>query len=1085
MRKTTFLFLVLISFFLVSCKEDIKLTIDREVTVNLNEPYQLTYETNDSQGLIFESLNEDMAIVDEDGVVTGLEVGGAIIKVSSKTDSSKTVFVNIKIEIKSYINVEKNVSFTAKETFNLNVSTNIVKGVSFESQNINIATVNDEGLITGVNPGETKIKVISLEDSSFYQEVDVEVKQRDLLLEAWIETNETYQIGADIITDSLYTSDNNSVATVDSNGIVTAVSPGVALISLVNKNDENISEVFTIYVKGEPQDFNIDLKKEMLVGDSQMLELVMEPVFGDKEAIFQSYDPSILRIDSAGNLTALSPGYSSIQVTLIANPELSKRFYISVVSLLVVDSTKTENDIVTESGYDFAYGATLFSSISEALTKSMNGTLITIYPGTYQENLDINKGVTIEAKDNVTLEGDIVIGSSNVTIDGFIFKNSKIYNSRKLNNVKITNNLVNTFNAQDTFINLNEVSDVNISYNKIETANEKAISITNFSSGSIQVKGNVIENSKTAISVLTDEDFDVDTVLEIMWNTISNVDFGLKVDLGDGPQANIIRQVVRFNKIDNYETAFVAAVDNNLDLNLNYWGPEGPKINNFENVTLETLDAFYTDKEEIVSEDDYDQRVPVKVLITNPIDEIYVGEEHTIEYKIYPREIGDEAVTWRYSNLPALEVDGATIKGLYTWDVTITLRAKSDHDVFDSFLLQITSDPYIEIVPENLQYSLAVGDTFKLNTNVVPYQIRNEKFIYESSNDEVATVTEFGDVSLVGAGVVTMKVYLEIDQDVYQEFTFRVFDELDLTDPFDFARSTMVMASQFKRFNVFGVNFDYEAHYLDSVSRLLIEEIAIDKSLMIPEVYPQVRPGLIRLKPNLPEEQIYNDAYVQYVVVHETANTNENGGALFHANYLMNAFLDKTEDYKSWHFTVDDKEIYQHIPTDEVAYHAGDGSTVAGSPWSEGNKGGIGGGNRNGIGIETSVAIGDDLMSIWHRVARLASKLSKEYNLPKQQPRENVKFHRDFSGKSCPQSMIKGGYTDFFYGLVENEYIREYEFPSLKLSINSHNLDYLTNNGRIVQLPEKAMTVTYDLTITYDGESVTETFYIYLPGQLK
>ena len=100
--------------------------------------------------------------------------------------------------------------------------------------------------------------------------------------------------------------------------------------------------------------------------------------------------------------------------------------------------------------------------------------------------------------------------------------------------------------------------------------------------------------------------------------------------------------------------------------------------------------------------------------------------------------------------------------------MTITLRARSNSDVYDSFVLQITSDPYIEIVPEKLQYSLVVGETFKLNVNVVPYQIRDEKFIYESSNNEVATVTEFGDVTLVGAGVVTMKVYLEKDQDVYQ-----------------------------------------------------------------------------------------------------------------------------------------------------------------------------------------------------------------------------------------------------------------------------------------------------------------------------
>ena len=39
--------------------------------------------------------------------------------------------------------------------------------------------------------------------------------------------------------------------------------------------------------------------------------------------------------------------------------------------------------------------------------------------------------------------------------------------------------------------------------------------------------------------------------------------------------------------------------------------------------------------------------------------------------------------------------------------------------------------------------------------------------------------------------------------------------------------------------------------------------------------------------------------------------------------------LETTNDERqtSWNFTVGDTDIYQHVPLDEVAWHAGDGST--------------------------------------------------------------------------------------------------------------------------------------------------------------
>lgn len=1161
MRRTLFLISLVFVLFLVSCQDKININVDSSVTVFINEPYQLEYKTNDKKGLFFKSVNETMFVVDENGVITGLQKGQAFLMVRSKSDKDVSLFVTIYIEEGDYIDVVSNLSLkvddeylldvnasfltefnftssdtsiltvseegkvkalkegsvtitvTSKENENvkatvtvtitegttievleqislirneslkLNVNTDISKGVSYLSKDENIVTVSSDGTLTGVNKGVAIVKVVSKANEEIYKEVEVIVNQLlDAVLEVRFEEGETFLIG-DLVTNPTFLSEDEGIVTVTEEGLITAIKPGYVIVKVISEDDDEIYEEVEVYVMAEPLSIKIIGKEEMLVGETQQLNLFVEPVYGSKDALYQSLNPTVLNVDFDGFVEAVNTGNAAVRVTSLKNPEMTHTIYISVISIIVVDSSKTEGDSINYSLYTFLYGDNLFSSISEAITNAVNNTKIIVFEGTYNEPLVIGRKINLLAKTNATISANIVLASSDVVIDGFIIKNGNITSTTNLSNIKILNNkFINT--TANVVVKLENVTDINISYNEINNNQDNAILITGIKEGKNYINGNIIEGGNKGIKIFSREDYNLDTIIDVMWNKINGVKTPLEIDLGHGNNISEIRQVVRFNELSNYKTALITISEHNLDLNLNYWGNNGPDINDFENVKISDLSAFYIDKEEIVTEKDYDPRIPVKIEIINKIAEIEIGEEFTIEYIIYPRELKDNTVRWQYSNLPALIVDGATIKGIISWDVLITLSARDNANIKDSFMLSITTDPQLDFVPVNKTYSdFYVGNTFKLNVNVLPYQIREEGVIFNSSDENIATVTEGGIVTLFNEGLVTISAHLAIDPTIEQKFTFKVFDEIDLDDPFGFAISAMVNYGTFRSWNVYGVDFDYQAEFLDSVSRLLIEEIVINTSLMVPKEYTELRPGSIspRLKPNLPEDEIYNDAYVHYIVVHETANTNIGGGALMHAEYLFN----RPDRIASWHFTVDDKEIYQHIPTDEVAYHAGDGSTIAGNPWADGKTGGIGGGNRNGIGIETSVALGDDIMSIWHRTARLAAKLAKEYNLPGDKHLEHVKFHQDFSGKVCPQSMIRGGLVDFFYGLVEKEFIREYKFPGLSLSINSHNLEYLSNNGRIIKRPYQPITVSYDLTITYNGQSKTETLYVYIPGEIK
>lgn len=119
-----------------------------------------------------------------------------------------------------------------------------------------------------------------------------------------------------------------------------------------------------------------------------------------------------------------------------------------------------------------------------------------------------------------------------------------------------------------------------------------------------------------------------------------------------------------------------------------------------------------------------------------------------------------------------------------------------------------------------------------------------------------------------------------------------------------------------------------------------------------------------------------------YITVHNTANTAKGASAAMHARYEKNP-----ETPTSWHFTVDDKEIYQHLPLNESGWHAGDGN---------------GTGNRKSIGIEICENSDGDFEKAVANAQWLIKKLMKEQGISL----ANVVPHKHWSGKQCPRKLL-------------------------------------------------------------------------------
>lgn len=139
---------------------------------------------------------------------------------------------------------------------------------------------------------------------------------------------------------------------------------------------------------------------------------------------------------------------------------------------------------------------------------------------------------------------------------------------------------------------------------------------------------------------------------------------------------------------------------------------------------------------------------------------------------------------------------------------------------------------------------------------------------------------------------------------------------------------------------------------------------------------------------------------IKYIVIHETANENIGSNAKRHNEYIHK----NNKRQVSWHYTVDDSEIYQHLPNNEIGWHAGD-------------KQSIDGGNVNGIGIEMCVNSDGDYNKTKDNTAELVAFLLNTYDLDV----SAVKKHQDFSGKNCPQHLIESNGFDDFIELIKTK----------------------------------------------------------------
>ena len=289
--------------------------------------------------LVWTADPETVATVDENGVVTAVTSGSVTITATSVDGPSATAT----IEFKDPVVLVESVTLTpnplylpvkGSETISVEIlpsdATN--QNLTWESSNTGVATV-ENGVVSAVKGalhGETTITATSDDGPSgktkviLYTPIE-KVEIIDDVPSPFLPGNNAY-LDYDITPfdanyyDVVWSSSDESVATVTSDGFVNAVKIGKTTITVTMKDDKGDSHSGSIVITVQDPVQELDVypnkwEQRLYIGDTDIMRYETSPGNVSVDIKWTSSDPDVVSIDDKGNIKALSYGKSTITGT--------------------------------------------------------------------------------------------------------------------------------------------------------------------------------------------------------------------------------------------------------------------------------------------------------------------------------------------------------------------------------------------------------------------------------------------------------------------------------------------------------------------------------------------------------------------------------------------------------------------------------------------------------------------------------------------------------------------------------------------------------------------------------------------------
>ena len=281
------------------------------------------------------SSKEDIATVDEYGLVTGLKAGNTVIT-AKQTVNGVVKKVTCKITVKQSITKielspsSKAIAVGDNLTINATVSPDkngaSLKWITSDASIVKIVDAGDlSTTVQGVAGGTAVITAINMDNVvvgsctiTVYESImSIKLSESDLtvpLSAKYFQLFATISPEAASSQEVIWSSSNPAVLTVDQYGKVTLKKAGTATVIVTSRIDATITAMCTITVTKAVTGITLDTTaKEMYTGETYRLSYQVKPADASNTAVtWTSTNTNVATVNATGLVTAKSPGSTAI-----------------------------------------------------------------------------------------------------------------------------------------------------------------------------------------------------------------------------------------------------------------------------------------------------------------------------------------------------------------------------------------------------------------------------------------------------------------------------------------------------------------------------------------------------------------------------------------------------------------------------------------------------------------------------------------------------------------------------------------------------------------------------------------------------
>ena len=722
----------------------------------------------ETQNVIWSSSDESVVTVDADGTFNAVGKGTAVVTVTSEDGAfTDTCSVTVRVPVEEIYITGSGTELKVGQTMSLSLT--ILpedadrENIFWFSLNPEIASVDQNGTVTGISEGETVIGVKAVADQI---QVDVGIRVvpdvvsvTGIMLSEHaltLETGGSGQLSAYVTPENAsnkkvyWTSADPSVATVDEQGTIRAVGDGQTTITVATE-DGGYTDTCTVTVNEYEKKIRLNETSLTLTAPPEIFDLdafIGDDELSPAEVIWTSSDQYSVSVDENGTLRAIWGGTVYITATLVSDETVSATCEVTVDSNMSV-VRETENAHILNPGEEYDLKARFIPEYGAAETIEWQ----TSDPSVAE--VDNNGHVT-------ALSSGTAVVSVSLKKDGHIYRRDcEIYvigsGYRPVSQINL--NLMNYTDVAWT-----GSMDWYTAYVYPDNASVKAV------------------NWKSSDYSVADVDPDgyvyfKDPGVAFVWCEGADGIVYQERRIVSLPEGSVFVEGFEFDTHEltvgtgrSVQLPYHFTPSNATNQNLEWTVDDEDIVEVQQDGTIIGLREGTTYVHALTEAGDYTDSCRITVADTVPAEPVISDSEitlnaygkHQLTVYSWDTEYVIDRIEWESDDTYVAEVDeNGLITAIAGGSTLIRGHVFIGSEEFEvTCSVHVNGDPYTPVSELKLtaeQLILLIGDSYHLSVQYFPENASRKKVIWSSDNEEAATVDENGNVTAVGTGTAMIR----------------------------------------------------------------------------------------------------------------------------------------------------------------------------------------------------------------------------------------------------------------------------------------------------------------------------------------